>query len=138
MNADLNNSDDLCRKRGRPRSRRRIIGCGPWRCFAPQCNSGEETSVISVLPEEIEVLRLIDLEGMEQEEAAIALGVSRKTIWKDLHKIRAKITDALVNGKPIEIIGCTVREEGFCPKENAEFCPKGSRKHCIRGGTNKE
>jgi predicted DNA-binding protein (UPF0251 family) len=67
-------------------------------------------------PEEIELIRLIDLEGLEQEEAAARLGVSRKTAWSDLHEARRKIADALVHGKGIEMSGCTKAAEGRCPK----------------------
>ena len=64
--------------------------------------------------EEMEVLRLVDLEGMGQEEAAKAIGISRRTLWKDLHEARRKVADALVNGKSIRVIGCSVRNEGVC------------------------
>ena len=75
--------------------------------------------MISLQPEEIELIRLIDLEGLEQEEAATRLGVSRKTAWRDLHETRKKIADALINGKGIEIAGCQRVAEGRCPK-----CPR--------------
>jgi predicted DNA-binding protein (UPF0251 family) len=86
------------------------------RCYTPQCCPHEEGVVISLRPEEIEVIRLVDLEGLEQEEAAAALGVSRKTVWRDLHEARRKIADALVYGKGIEIAGCGKAAEGRCPK----------------------
>jgi predicted DNA-binding protein (UPF0251 family) len=70
-------------------------------------------------PEEIELIRLIDLKGLEQEEAAERLGVSRKTVWRDLHEARRKIADALVNGKGIQISGCQKAAEGRCQK-----CPR--------------
>ena len=82
----------------------------------------EEGQGISLQPEEIELIRLIDLEGLEQEEAAEKLGVSRKTAWRDLHEARRKIADALVNGKGIEMAGCTKAAEGRCPK-----CPRDDR-----------
>ncbi len=99
---------------------------GPWRCFAPQCNTGAEPGVVSLLPEEIELLRLIDLEGMEQEAAAMMLGVSRKTVWKDLHATRVKVTDALVHGKIIEVRDCLLRAEGSCPAQKDGHCRQGS------------
>jgi uncharacterized protein len=40
------------------------------------------------------------------------LGVSRKTAWRDLHETRRKIADALVNGKGINMAGCTNAAEG--------------------------
>ena len=105
-----------CSRRGRPRVRRIIEGTGESRCYKPCCCFSENDDGISLKPEEIELIRLIDLEGLEQEEAAERLGVSRKTAWRDLHDARRKIADALVNGKGIEMAGCTKAAEGRCPK----------------------
>jgi len=110
------------RRRGRPRIRRFVSEFGMLRCYGPRCQipTGEEPVVL--LPEEIEVLRLIDLEGMEQEEAASILGVSRRTVWKDLHDARRKVADALVNGKLIEVSGCS--------RQGGDGCPKNREFHC--------
>ena len=106
------------RRRGRPRIRRRLSENGLLRCYGPRCRVPVELVGVVLLPDEIEVIRLIDLEGLEQEEAASFLGVSRRTVWKDLHDARRKIADALVNGKIIEVAGC-VREGGNeCPKND--------------------
>jgi uncharacterized protein len=94
--------------------------------------SGEE-GVISLLPEEVEILRLVDLEGMEQEEAAAHLGVSRKTAWRDLHAARRKVAEALVNGYVLEVAGCARKREGCCPRWNLEVCPKKEGGTCPRG-----
>jgi uncharacterized protein len=40
----------------------------------------EDIGTVSFLPEESELMRLIDLEGFEQQEAAVVLGVPRKTV----------------------------------------------------------
>ncbi len=109
-----------CPRRGRPRVRRIIEGVGESRCYKPYCCPEEEGTGISLQPEEIELIRLIDLDGLEQEEAAEKLGVSRKTAWRDLHEARRKIADALVNGKGIEMAGCTKAAEGRCPKCHRE------------------
>jgi uncharacterized protein len=108
-----------CPRRGRPRLRRTIASPSESRCYKPCCHPEEESKGISLQPEEIELIRLIDLEGLEQEEAAEKLGVSRKTAWRDLQEARRKIADALVNGKGIEMAGCTKAAEGRCPK-----CPR--------------
>jgi uncharacterized protein len=105
-----------CPRRGRPRLRRIIAGTSESRCYKPCCCPGENSEGISLQPDEIELIRLIDLEGLEQEEAAEKLGVSRKTAWRDLHEARRKIADALVNGKGIEMTGCQKAAEGRCPK----------------------
>jgi len=88
---------------------------GAFRCFGPLCGRPDE--VVVILPEEVEALRLVDLTGLEQEEAALALGVSRKTLWRDLHEARAKVADALVHGKTIRIAGCGRDREEGCPED---------------------
>ncbi len=120
-------------RRGRPRGRRGPIGCGPLKCYGPQCDIWDETKRVMLRPDEIEILRLVDLEGLEQQEAAEKLGISRKTLWKDLHEARKKVTDALVNGKTIEISGCSRRSEGECPRRDVNVCPKHDGGICPRG-----
>jgi predicted DNA-binding protein (UPF0251 family) len=122
-------------RRGRPRVRRGPIGCGPLRCYAPQCEILVETQRVVLRPDEIEILRLVDLEDLEQEAAAHTLGISRKTLWKDLHEARKKVTDALVHGKMIEFTGCPRKNEGICPRRDDSFCPKQDGGHCPRGCT---
>jgi uncharacterized protein len=107
--------EEGCHRRGRPRVRRIISGSPESRCFQPKCSLDENLAVISLSPEEIELVRLIDIDGLEQEAAAQKLGVSRKTAWRDLQEVRRKIADALVNGKGIEIIGCEKAASGQCP-----------------------
>jgi len=53
--------------------------------------------------EEFEALRLVDREGLTQTEAAVEMGISQKTLWKDLKQARSKVAEAIVNGRPIEI-----------------------------------
>jgi hypothetical protein len=103
---------------------RSIEGVSSARCYAPQCRPNEENEVVTLLPEEIAVLKLIDLQELEQEQAAAVLGVSRKTIWRDIHETRRKIADALVHGKTIQMSGCTRKREGHCPQRNKDLCPK--------------
>src|SRR4030042_531336 len=55
--------------------------------------------------EEAEAIRLKDLEGLEQEEGAEKMNVSRPTFQRVLASARLKIADALLNGKAIRIEG---------------------------------
>lgn len=55
--------------------------------------------------EELEAVRLKDLLGWEQEECAAKMQVSRPTFQRILIEGRAKIADALVNGKALRIEG---------------------------------
>lgn len=96
---------------------RRIINeASEFRCYKPCSYPAEEGEGISLQPEEIELIRLIDMESPEQEEAAEKLGISRKPAWRDLHEARRKIADALVNGKGIQMTGSRKAAEGRCPK----------------------
>ena len=55
--------------------------------------------------EEAEALRLKDIEGMDQEPAAVEMNVSRPTFQRILASARAKVADAILNGKAIRITG---------------------------------
>lgn len=52
---------------------------------------------------EFEVIRLVDLEGLTQEEAAEKMNTSRGTIWRLLESARKKIAQALVESRPLII-----------------------------------
>jgi len=55
--------------------------------------------------EELEAIRLKDLEGLEQEECAERMEVSRPTFQRILLSAREKIADSLIHGKMIHIEG---------------------------------
>jgi len=68
--------------------------------------------------EELEAVRLIDLEGGEQSKVGESMGVSQPTLSRLLKSARKKISDALVNGKAIKVGGgdfemVTRRKFGF-------------------------
>ncbi len=62
--------------------------------------------------EEVEALRLVDLIGLPHDEAAARMGVSRKTLWRDLTAARRRLVEALVNGWAIQIAGGDYRMRG--------------------------
>ena len=53
---------------------------------------------ITLFHDELEVLRLCDLEGLVQEEAGQRMGVSRGTVQRLLASARQKTAQALVEG----------------------------------------
>jgi uncharacterized protein len=55
--------------------------------------------------DEAEAIRLKDLEGLEQEEGADRMGISRPTFQRILVSGRHKVADALLNGKAVKIEG---------------------------------
>jgi len=52
---------------------------------------------------EAEVLRLVDLEGMYQEQAGVSMGVSRGTVWRLLASARAKVTRSIFEGRSLVV-----------------------------------
>ena len=69
--------------------------------FIPEPKTTSETIVIE--PAEVEALRLVDLEGLSQEEAGIEMGVSRGTIWRFLQSARRKVARTLTEGRPLAV-----------------------------------
>jgi len=60
---------------------------------------------VQLTVEEAEAIRLKDLEGLEQEEGAEKMSISRPTFQRILASARRKIAYALLNGKAIRIEG---------------------------------
>lgn len=58
-------------------------------------------NAILIEPAEVEALRLVDLEGLSQEEAGKEMGVSRGTVWRLLQSARKNVAKALTEGRPI-------------------------------------
>lgn len=91
--------------RGRPKAKRQVGFDLRAEYFKPVGCFTSEFHSVTIRLEELEAMRLVDLQGFEQEEAAKAMGVSRKTVWRELQTARKKLVDALVNGKGIRIEG---------------------------------
>jgi len=66
-----------------------------------------EEEVLTV--EELEAIRLKDLEGLQQEECAEIMQISRPTFQRDLVSAREKIARALVEGRALRIEGGNYR-----------------------------
>ena len=63
------------------------------------------TEDVSLTLDEYETIRLIDYCGLDQEQCAFQMNVSRATIANIYESARFKISDFLVNGKKIRITG---------------------------------
>lgn len=67
--------------------------------FKPVPPSNAEPVYIE--PAELEAFRLVDLEGLSQEEAGERMGVSRGTVWRLLQSARQKTARAITEGRPL-------------------------------------
>ncbi|MFZ5797859.1 MAG: DUF134 domain-containing protein [Desulfobulbaceae bacterium] len=82
----------------RPKKQRNCE-CGfHGQAFKPIGRPMTELREIRLYRDELEVLRLCDLEGMVQEEAGQRMGVSRGTAQRLLASARKKTAQALVEG----------------------------------------
>ena len=62
--------------------------------------------------DELEALRLADLEGLSQEEAGQKMGVSRATFGRIVESARRKTAQVLVHGMALRIEGGSVKMTG--------------------------
>jgi predicted DNA-binding protein (UPF0251 family) len=100
------------------------------RVFKPQAVPLNRLPQVSLTLDGLEALRLADLEGLYQEEAARRMEVSRPTFARIVAEARKAVADALVNGKALAIGGGAVVRgpEGRWP------CPvHGGRRRRGRG-----
>ena len=92
----------------------RWVKCSPReKCFRPQCKRLSKLDGVILTLDEFEVVRLSDLENLEQEKVAQKMKVHRSTISRIISSAHKKIADALVNIKAIKIEGgcCKVIEK---------------------------
>ncbi|MBD3408149.1 MAG: DUF134 domain-containing protein [Candidatus Lokiarchaeota archaeon] len=61
----------------------------------------QDETVILLEAAEFEAMRLVDFEGMYQEEAGGQMGVSRGTIWRLLQSGRIKVIKSILEGRPL-------------------------------------
>jgi uncharacterized protein len=89
----------------RPRNCRRVGSMPGSSYFKPRGIplSTLEEVVLSV--DEFEAIRLADLEGLYQEQAAERMKVSRQTFGRIVETARRKVAKALVEGKALKIEG---------------------------------
>jgi predicted DNA-binding protein (UPF0251 family) len=78
----------------------RTIGCvAGGRGFKPIGRPASELEVETLRLDELEALRLADLEGLYQEAAAEQMGVSRPTFARILSRARSTVARALLEEK---------------------------------------
>jgi predicted DNA-binding protein (UPF0251 family) len=113
----------------RPRKRRFVEGVPTVRYFKPVGVPLAELENVVLTPDEIEAIRLADLEHLYQQEAAESMGVSRQTFGRILSAAHEKIAHAIIHGHAFTI------EDS----DNVDFGPRkrrgpGGGMHRWRGG----
>lgn len=89
----------------RPRLRRWVAGEPKATFFKPQGVPLRKLEEVRLAVEGLEALRLADLEGLNAEEAAARMGVSRHTFGRVLAEAHRQVARALVSGAALRIGG---------------------------------
>ena len=89
----------------RPRKCRKVCCLPKSNLFGPVNALYNSNNYIKMTVEEYETIRLIDLEGMMQEECADKMGVARTTVQRIYNDARKKLAQCLVEGKLLKIEG---------------------------------
>jgi predicted DNA-binding protein (UPF0251 family) len=89
----------------RPIKWRRVGLIPPVTYFKPAGVPMRHLEEVALSVEEAEAIRLKDLKGLEQEECAKTMHISRPTFCRVLQSARRKVADVLVNGKALRIGG---------------------------------
>ncbi len=93
----------------RPFCPRRIAGRPGASVFKPIGVPLRELDEVVLTLDEFEALRLADLNGLYQEQAAEQMEVSRPTFSRVVDSAHRKLADALVHGKALRIEGGPVQ-----------------------------
>ena len=96
--------------------------------FTPQ---QENAQYVSISVDELEAMRLSDLEGLDQDTAANQMNISRGTFQRTLYAARRKTVEALCFGKGIRIGGGNYE---IC----TPACAFGVCKACVKQQTKQE
>lgn len=106
----------------RPRQCRRVGQLPQATYYKPRGVPLRGLEQVGLEVDELEALRLADLEGLYQEAAAERMNVSRQTFGRILEAAHRKVADALVNGKALSIEGGAIEVAG----------PAGPLRRCDR------
>jgi len=95
----------VVRKVARPPKCRLVERLPAVTYFKPQGIPMSQLSEVNLTVEELEAVRLCDLEGLDQEICADKMAVSRPTFHRIITSARKKIAGALINGLAIKVEG---------------------------------
>ncbi|MFP4403582.1 MAG: DUF134 domain-containing protein [Candidatus Woesearchaeota archaeon] len=73
--------------------------------FKPRAVPLSKLEEVEITMDELETMRLSNIEKINQLEAAEKMNIHQSTFQRTLIRAREKITDALINGKAIKIHG---------------------------------
>lgn len=89
----------------RPKNIRSVHTAPKINYFKPRGVPLSELGEVILAVDELESLRLADLEGLDQKSAADEMNVSRATFGRIVNQARKSVAKALIEGKSLKIEG---------------------------------
>lgn len=114
----------------RPVKWRRVCGLPGCNRFGPLDQKEQARSVTMTL-DEYETIRLIDLEGFNQEQCAKQMNVARTTVQGIYGQARKKLAESLVEGKILLIKGGEYRLCQDIDKAGRKGCKGTTSRPCC-------
>ena len=125
----------------RPRHCRRVGQLPQANYYKPRGIPLSILEEVTLTVDEFEAIRLTDLEGLYQADAAESMNISRQTLGRILESAHKKIADALVNGKallikggPVELMAAPSDTTGPYRSFSGTAGTKRGRGQCRRRG----
>lgn len=110
----------------RPKKWRRVCSLPKRDEFGPLLAPPVLGHAVDMTVEEFEAIRLIDLEGMTQEECADKMDIARTTVQGIYADARKKIAEFIVQGKKLKIKG---GDYELCTGSGRRCGGRGCRRH---------
>jgi len=117
----------------RPRNCRRIASLPEANYFKPRGIPLALLEYVTLTLDELEAIKLTDLNGLYHTQAAQEMNISRQTLGRILESAHKKIADALTNGKALSIKGGTVKISPPQPYQGPPYQKPGAGKGRGRG-----
>ena len=102
----------------RPIKHKKVCKTPSYQSFGPL--DQKKHDIIEICLEEYEVIRLIDIENLNQTECGKHMEISRATVQRLYESARKKLAQAFICGKTLEIKG-----------GNYELCDGDHAKGCV-------
>ena len=100
----------------RPTKERAVGMMPPWARFKPAGIPIDELEDEIITVEEMEALRLADLDGLDQDQASQCMDISKPTFCRVLMQARQKVARALWQAKCLQVEGGNFRLEKGCSR----------------------
>ena len=104
---------------------RRICGFPDYYSFVPEEADSEKVDTITLSLDEFETIKLLDYEGLNQQDCAARMGVARTTVTAMYDSARRKMAEAFVEGKRLSIAGGNIEIDRERNKLSVELGSKG-------------